>query len=98
MNQIVAMMFHDPMAVIGFALVGASATLSMRLHRKLLDVGVDTSALLVRVPNTAVWTVPRAYLKVCSKHGWSAWPAYALWLSGVSGIALLVAELFQLAD
>ena len=44
------MMMHDPMAVIGFALVGASATLSMRLHRKLLDVGVDTSTLFVRVP------------------------------------------------
>ncbi len=98
MNQIVAMMWHDPMAVIGFAFIGASATLSIRLHRKLLGVGIDTSALFIRIPNIAVWTVPRAYLKACSKHGWSAWPAYALWLTGVSGVVLLVAGLFRLAD
>jgi hypothetical protein len=48
------MMRHDPMAVLGFALIGVSAILSIRLHRKLLDVGVDTPALFIRIPNNAV--------------------------------------------
>jgi MFS superfamily sulfate permease-like transporter len=97
-NQIAAMMRHDRMAVLGFALIGVSAILSIRLHRKLLDVGVDTSALFIRIPNNAVWTVPRAYLKACSKHDWSTWPAYALWLTAFSGVVLLVAGIFRLAD
>jgi MFS superfamily sulfate permease-like transporter len=86
------------MAVIGFALIGASATLVFHLHRKLLEIGEDTSRLFFRIPNTAVWTVPRAYLKARSKHGWSAWPACALWLSFVLGIILLIAGLFRLGD
>jgi len=97
-NQIVSMMKHDPMAVLGFVLIGASAVLAFRLHRKLLEVGKDTSHLLTRIPNTAVWSVPRAYLKARSKHGCSAWPAYAMWLCAVSGIVLLVAGLFRLGD
>ena len=98
MDQIVSMMKHDPMAVLGFILIGASAVLAFRLHRKLLEVGEDTSHLFIRIPNTAVWTVPRAYLKARSKHGWSAWSAYAMWLCAVSGIVLLVAGLFRLGD
>ncbi len=98
MNQVASMIRHDPMAVIGFILIGASAVLAFRLHRKLLEVGEDTSYQFIRIPNTAVWTVPRAYLKARSKHGWSAWPAYAMWLCAVSGIVLLVAGLFRLGD
>jgi predicted benzoate:H+ symporter BenE len=98
MNPVVSMIGHDPMAVIGFVLIGASAVLAFHLHRKLLEVGLDTSNLFFRVPNTAVWTVPRAYLKARSKHGWSPWPAYAVWLCMVSGIALLIVGLSRLGD
>ena len=55
-SGIVAMLKHDPAAVIGFLLVGASATLCFHLHRKLLAVGQDTSALFFRIPNTAIFT------------------------------------------
>jgi hypothetical protein len=95
-NQVFSMVRHDPMVVLGFILIGASAVLTFRLYRKLLEVGEDTSHLLMRIPNTAAWTVPRVYLKARSKHGWSPWPAYAMWLSLVSGIMLLVAGLFKL--
>jgi hypothetical protein len=95
-NQVVLMIRHDPMVVIGFILIGASAVLVFRLHRRLLEVGHDTSHQFLRIPNTAVWTVPYTYLKARSKHGWSAWPAYLLWLCVVSGIILLIAGLFRL--
>jgi hypothetical protein len=97
-NQIVSVMEHDPMAVLGFILIGASAVMAFRLHRKLLEVGKDTSYLFLRIPHTAVWTIPRAYLRARSKHGWSAWPAYAMWLCAVSGIVLLVAGIFRLGE
>ena len=100
MNEgpVVSMIKHDPMAVMGFVLIGASAVLAFHLHRKLLAVGEDTSDQFIRIPNTAVWTVPRAYVKAGSKHGWSTWPAYAVWLCAVSGIGLLIAGLFRLGD
>jgi len=96
-DQIASFIRHDPMAVVGFALLGASAVLAFRVYRKLLEVGEDASHLFATLPMTAVWTVPRAYLSACSKHRWSPWPAYAIWLCLVSGTALLVAGLFRLA-
>jgi len=96
-HQIASFIRHDPMAVTGFALLGASAVLAFRLHRKLLEVGEDTSHLFVRLPMTAIWTVPRAFLSACSKYLWSPWPAYAFWSCLVSGTGLLVAGLFRLA-
>jgi predicted benzoate:H+ symporter BenE len=86
------------MAVIGFLLIGASAVLVFRIHHKLLKVGEDTSYLFIKIPKTAGWTVPRAYLRAASKYGWSPWPAYAVWLCLVSGIVLLVAGLIRLGD
>jgi MFS superfamily sulfate permease-like transporter len=97
-SGIVAILKHDPAAVIGFALIGASATLCFHLHRKLLAIGQDTSALFFRIPNTAIFTVPRAYLSARSKNDWSAWPAYAVWLTMASGLLLLVLGFVRLAD
>jgi len=84
--------------VAGFTRIGASAAICFYLHRKLLGSGQDTSALFLRIPNTAIWTVPRAYLSARPKNGWPAWPAYAAWLTMVSGLVLLITGLFQLAD
>ena len=98
MNQVVLMIRRDPIVVMGFILIGASAVLAFRLHRKLLEVGQDTSYLFLSIPSTAIWTVPRAYLKARSRHGWSAWPAYLMWLGVISGVTLLVAGLFRLGD
>jgi hypothetical protein len=97
-SGIVAMLKHDPAVVVGFALVGASATLCIHLHRKLLAIGQDTSTLFFRIPNTAIVTVPRAYLSARSKNGWSAWPAYAVWLTMAFGLLLLVVGVVRLAD
>ena len=94
----VAMLKHDPAAVVGFALIGASGTLCFHLHRKLLAIGQDTSALFLRIPNTAVFTLPRAYLSARSKNGWSAWPAYAVWVTMATGILLLLLGFDRLAD
>ena len=86
------------MVVMGFILIGSSAVLTFRLHRKLLEIGQDTSYQSISIPIAAVWMVPRTYLKARSKCRWSAWPAYLMWLCVVSGIMLSVAGLFQLKD
>ena len=97
-SGIVSILKHYPAAVIGFALVGASASLCFHLHRKLSGIGKDTSGLFFRIPNTAVFTLPRAYLSARSKNGWPAWPAYAVWLTMASGLLLLITGFFRLAD
>ena len=86
------------MAVIGLILIGASAVLVFRLYQKLLQAGEDTSSLFSVIMNPAFWTVPRAYLKTRSKHGWPVWPAYGVWFFGASGIALPIAGLSRLGD
>jgi hypothetical protein len=96
-GDVVAIIRYDPVAVIGFALIGASATLCFHLHRKLLTIGQDTSSLFLKIPNTAIFTVPRAYLSARSKNGWPAWPAYAVWLAMASGLLLLFVGLIRLA-
>jgi len=81
------------MPVLGFVLMGTSAVLSFHLHRKLQAAGERNLNHLFTIPNTALWTLPRAYLKARSRHGWAAWPAYAVWACGVSGVVLFVAGL-----
>ena len=93
MSQIAVMVVHDPMPAIGFALLGAGGTQVYRLYRKMLGVGIDTSNLLLSIPNAALFTIPRAYLKARSQHGWSAWPAFAVWACVASGLVLLAAGL-----
>jgi hypothetical protein len=95
-ETIVWVIRHDPMPVLGFTLMGASAVLSFHLHRKLQAAGERNLNQLITIPNTALWTLPRAYLKARSRHGWSAWPAYAVWACVVSGLMLLVAGLARL--
>jgi hypothetical protein len=84
---------HDPMPVVGFLLVGAAAVLSFHLQRKPQAAGERNLNQLIAIPNTTLWTLPRAYLEARSRHGWSAWPAYAVWGCIASGLALLVAGL-----
>jgi hypothetical protein len=70
--------------VAGFTLIGASATICFYLHRKLLGSGQDTSALFLRIPNTAIWTVPRpskkwlaSMARVCGMAHNGLWPRVA---------------------
>ena len=91
-ETIVWVIWHDPMPVLGFILAGASAVLSFHLHRKLQEAGERNPNQLITIPSTALWTLPRAYLEARSRHGWSAWPAYAVWACVVSGSALLLAS------
>lgn len=84
---------QQPVPVLGFILIGASAVLAFHLHRKLQGVGEKNLNHLITIPNTAFWTLPRAYLRVRSTYGWSTWPAYAVWFCMLLGIVLLVAGL-----
>ena len=86
---IVAMLKHDPAAVIGFLLVGASATLCFHLHRKLLAVGQDTSALFFRIPNTAIFT-RSTRIPHCPFKEWLVTMA-CIYRVGDHGIATLLA-------
>lgn len=35
------------------------------------------------------------YLKARSKYGWSVWPIYLLWSAFISGLGLVIVELFS---
>lgn len=94
MNEIVSFVKQDPLPVLGLLRVGASGVLFFRLHCKLQEIG-DKSYVL-KIPSDAVWIVPQAYLKARLKHGWSPWPAYAVWGCLVSGLVLLVVGFFKL--
>jgi hypothetical protein len=67
--------------------LGMAAALTVRIHRQLREVG-DHSHELLSIPNGLIaFSVPKAYLKSRARHGWSAWPAYGIWLCSL--LALL---------
>lgn len=88
-QTIVEMARHDPAAVAGFLLIGASSVLFFPIAMKLSRAGHSISANGLGVPFT--------YLKVRAKHDWTPWPAYLSWLCLIAGVALLVFGAFHLS-
>jgi hypothetical protein len=85
---------HNPLAVLGFLLLGLAGWQSFVVLRRLEESGHKMHSL------PAVWmvTMPFAYLNLSdkSRRGWSAWPAYLVWASAVAGIVVLATGLFRL--
>jgi len=72
--------WHYPFFILAGLLLGIAAALIIRLHLRLRRIG-DCSYELFSIPNAFIaFTVPKAYLKVRARKGWSSWPAYAIWL------------------
>jgi hypothetical protein len=91
------MVRHDPVVVVGLALIGTASALFFHAAVKLSRVGFRSSVIF-KPPLilTSNWGIPTQYLKLCRTHGWSPWPVYCLWPCLVVGIVCLVFGLFRL--
>jgi hypothetical protein len=95
-NLIMEMVRHDPLMIVGLLLVGSSSWLSVVVLRRLLDNGYKFRGYFEMWP--MIGTMPLAYLHLQARkqNGWSAWPAYLIWIFAIAGLAALVAGLFRL--
>lgn len=87
---------HNPLAALGFLLIGASGVLFCHVLLKLERAGDKTYRQGLYLP-VAVWfSLPRAYLRHARLGHWSAWPLYLAWLCAGSGLVALVIGLLRL--
>jgi hypothetical protein len=91
-RTIVDMVQRDPLVVFGFLVCGLAGLLYFRMLRRLLGAGAHIHSILA-----VAFTVPIAYLRNCSRFGWSPSLPYATWATLSVGIAMLVVGLFRLA-
>ncbi len=85
---------HDPLAILGFCLLGASGVLFYHMLLKMSRAGF-------KVPYwrfDGKYKLPVEYLKNGKERGWSPWPAYLIWPCLALGVAALVGGLFLLSD
>lgn len=87
------MVRHDPWPILGFILLGMFAVLFVHIQFKMREIGYKTYPLFARPSD---WGLPTQYLKVRTKHNWSAWPVYLMWPCLGLGVFLLVFGLFRL--
>jgi hypothetical protein len=92
---IVYMARQDPLAVLGFLLIGTFSILFIHIQFKMRSVGYKTYPLFARPYD---WTLPAKYLEIRSQHGWSPWPVYLLWPSIILGIVGLLIGLIGLQN
>jgi hypothetical protein len=95
LRAIAYMAKYDPLAILGFVLVGVFAVLFFHIQKKMKGIGYRPhyfGALLYD------GKLPAEYLKVRKQHQWSPWPAYLVWPSLALGIFALVVGLFWLSD
>lgn len=91
------MMRHDPALILGLLLEGASLVLYNHMKMNMVREGYKPEySVLVSNPKTD--TSLTEYLRLRSKHGWPAWPAYLTPCCFFIGVILLVFGLFHLAD
>jgi len=94
LRAIADMARHDPLAILGFCLIGAGAVLSFHMYRKMSRAGFNVAFGRFE----ATWRLPGQYLYVRKEQGWSPWPAYLVWPCHLLGLIALVAGLFLLRD
>ncbi|HXX45268.1 MAG TPA: hypothetical protein VEJ38_11090 [Candidatus Acidoferrales bacterium] len=88
---------HDPAAVAGWILVGASSVLFFHMHLRLIRAGYKTSFSFFGKPlSWNGWDALPQYLKVRTRHGWSLWPVYLIVPCLLTGIVLLIFGVFHL--
>jgi hypothetical protein len=86
--------WQDPVAVLGFVLIGAFAVLFIHIQFKMRGIGYKTYPVFSR--GLYDLSLPAEYLKVRAKHGWSPWPLYLMWPCLIVGLAALVFGLSRL--
>ncbi|MGH9688644.1 MAG: hypothetical protein ACRD5K_16290 [Candidatus Acidiferrales bacterium] len=88
-HVIVYVMRHDPLPVLGFLFLGASAVLFFHIQSAMAKAGhkVHFQGFILDIG------LPGEYLKTRTRHGWAAWPAYVVWPCLILGILLLIGGL-----
>jgi hypothetical protein len=79
---------HDPLAILGFCLLGAGAVLFSHMQIKMSRAGISAVVWRGMLAN---YRLHAEYSKVRKEHGWSPWPAYLVWPCFALGIAALFA-------
>jgi len=77
---------HSPLPVLGFVLIGAGSVMWWLIQLAMTKGGYKTR-MFQQIPNDV--GLPVQYLKVSSRRGWSAWPAYLVWPCLILGALLL---------
>jgi|KBSMisStaDraftv2_1062788.scaffolds.fasta_scaffold378577_2 hypothetical protein len=80
---------HDPFAIIGFLLIGASGALWFRVYLRLERVGEKAPRSTSLPLAYHVW-LSQTYLRLARAGRWSPWPAYLMWWCAASGAAILM--------
>ncbi len=94
-RAVLYMIRHDPLAIIGLLLIGASGILRFRMYSKLESLGVKVPRT-ISLPLTYHFWLSQTYLLHARAGSWSPWPAYLMWLCLAAGILLLVLGLAYL--
>jgi hypothetical protein len=93
---IVYLLAHDPLAVIGFLLIGASGVLFGHVLLK-LEAAEDKTYRQGLYLAMALWfSLPCGYLRHARLGHRSAWPLFLAWLCAGSGLVALVIGLLRL--
>jgi hypothetical protein len=90
------MITHDPLAVIGWFLIGASGVLFSHVLLSLERAGDKSYRKGISLPGSIIFTLPTAYLKRVRADHWSPWPLYLAWAFLILGVGGLVVGLFRL--
>ncbi len=95
LRVIVYMAKHDPLAVLGFCLLGASGAFSFHVLLRMNRAGLFGFRDWRWDSN---FRLPVGYLKVREQNGWSPWPVYLSWICLALGFAALVGGLLLRSD
>jgi hypothetical protein len=86
---------HDPLAIIGFLLIGASGALWFRVYSRLEKAG-ERAPRDISLPLTYHVWLSRTYLRLARAGHWSPLPALLMWLCAALGLLALVLGLAYL--
>jgi hypothetical protein len=89
------MIRHDPLAIIGLLLIGASGVLWFRLYSNLKVLGEQAPRSISLPLAFHIW-LSKTYLRHAHAGHCSPWPAYLMWLCSGAGVLLLVVGLVRL--
>ncbi len=92
LRAILYMAKHDPLAILGFCLLGVHGVLFFHIMLKMNRAGFEVAYWRF----DGKYRLPAEYLKVQRERGWSPWPAYLIWPCLALGIVALVVGLFRL--
>jgi hypothetical protein len=95
LRAIAYMAKHDPLAILGFCLLGAGAVLFFHMLLKMNRAGLNA---VVWRGMLASYRLHAEYLKVCKQRGWSPWPAYLVWPCFGLGFAAILTGMFLLQN